>query len=308
MLIGLRRMLYQRGLLARHHAGIPTIVIGNRSVGGSGKTPLTQALARLLLEQGRRPAIVSRGYPVSPSTPRWVGPDSQAREVGDEPLLHHRRLGIPVCVCADRVAAAQAVRARHPEVDILLADDALQHERLARDLEIELVSAARGLGNRRLLPAGPLREPPRPLLPGSMLISVLEPEAEPEAPQTYWVRKRLGTPWQLIDRSPGDFANLAQGRAAILTAIAHPQAFAAALARQGVRGELHAFPDHHAFTASDLDGVRHAECVFVTEKDAVKLQGLADERFWVVPLDIEMPEFTRAKLLSLLTHLPTAHP
>ena len=137
---------------------MPVIVVGNITVGGSGKTPLTIALASELARRGWRPGIVSRGYRATSSAPRAVGVDDDPDVVGDEPLLL-ARTGLPVWIGADRPAAARALLAAHPDRDLIIADDGLQHYALARDIEIAVIDASRGLGNGLPLPAGPLREP-----------------------------------------------------------------------------------------------------------------------------------------------------
>src|SRR6185312_9446967 len=154
---GVRRAMYSSGLLTTQHVGRPVVIVGNLTVGGTGKTPLVAWLAERLQERQLSVGILSRGYGRSGDAPRLVEPDSNWRDVGDEPLLLRQRTGCATVVSADRVAGARLLTQRG--VDVILADDGLQHLRLARDCEIVVVDGTRGFGNGRLLPAGPLREP-----------------------------------------------------------------------------------------------------------------------------------------------------
>ncbi len=158
-LVVFRRELYRSGILPSHQLLLPVIVVGNISVGGTGKTPLVLALAQQLIEHGLHPLIVSRGYKSDTRHPQHVDPDMTAQQTGDEPLLMARRGLCPVWVGRDRVVTARAALQAHPQCDVVLCDDGLQHYRLRRDVEIAVIDAARGLGNGWLLPAGPLREP-----------------------------------------------------------------------------------------------------------------------------------------------------
>ena len=153
-----RRMLFKMRILKSRHPGIPVIVVGNITAGGSGKTPLVIWIAEFLRARGWSPAIVSRGYGASETAPRAATIASRADEVGDEPILLSRRGGCPVWVGADRIEVIRMLRAKHDEVDILILDDGLQHYRVRRDVEIAVLDS-RGVGNGFLQPAGPLREP-----------------------------------------------------------------------------------------------------------------------------------------------------
>jgi tetraacyldisaccharide 4'-kinase len=158
-LVALRRALYRSRILPSEKLPVPVIVIGNISVGGTGKTPLTLTLAQQLIQRGRHPLIVSRGYGGAAQQPQQVNAGSDAQQAGDEPLLMARRNLCPVWIGKDRAAAAQAALKAHPECDVVLCDDGLQHYRLQRDAEIAVIDGIRGFGNGCMLPAGPLREP-----------------------------------------------------------------------------------------------------------------------------------------------------
>jgi len=159
LLVALRRALYRSRILSSHKLPVPVIVVGNISVGGTGKTPLTLALAQQLVGRGWHPLIISRGYGGTAQQPMHVDANSNAKQAGDEPLLMARRNLCPVWIGKDRAAAAQVALRAHPQCDIVLCDDGLQHYRLQRDIEVAVIDGARGFGNGFMLPAGPLREP-----------------------------------------------------------------------------------------------------------------------------------------------------
>ena len=299
--IAVRRELYSRGLLTRSHPGVPVLVVGNVVVGGGGKTPVVQAIVRCLQQAGYRPGIVSRGYPVSPKTPRSVTVRSIATDVGDEPLLHFA-LGVPVVVCANRVAAAMTLLEQNPDVNILVADDALQHYALMRDIEVEVISAERRYGNARLLPAGPLREPRQRA--GRCALRLMPSWVTPadgyKDGNHHVVRRKLGDAYALIE--PGrktPLATFAQTRPAIVAAIANPRQFYDALLRAGVHGQLFGFSDHYNFQASDFTAIGE-RAILMTEKDAAKCRSFADRRMWVVPLTVHFAPETKRKLLLLV--------
>ncbi|WP_081686944.1 tetraacyldisaccharide 4'-kinase [Chitinilyticum litopenaei] len=263
---------------------VPVVVVGNISVGGTGKTPLTIHLAQALSAQGWRPGIVSRGYGGTAKVPVRVRADSDPGYVGDEPVLLARASGVPVFVCHDRAAAGQALLAAHPAVNVILCDDGLQHYRLARDVEIAVIDGARGLGNGLLLPAGPLREPPSRL--GGCQAVVIN-----GASDTHWHARQ-----HLMTLQPGDCyrldapdlrcrsADLPQPLTA-LCGIGNPQRFFATLRAEGAQFAERALADHHDFVPGDLP----AGTLVVTEKDAVKLAampglGTAGARIWVLPV------------------------
>lgn len=285
-LTALRRTLYRRGILEPVRLPVPVVVVGNLTVGGSGKTPLVIHLAQALAARGWRPGVISRGYGANADTPREVREDSAPGESGDEPLLIRRRTGCPVTIGADRVAAGRALLAAHPEVDLLIADDGLQHLRLARDFSIAVFDD-RLAGNGRLLPAGPLREP----LAGldnvdAVVINGTAPFAHPA------LRMHL---------APGDFRQLRGGRTCpaarfaaehgvgtvAIAGIGHPERFFATLARLGLTVRGYAFPDHHAYTRADLAAI-DASAILATEKDALKCEAFDDPRLWVVPVTAEV--------------------
>ncbi|KZE31701.1 lipid-A-disaccharide kinase [Crenobacter luteus] len=287
-LSGLRRLAFRRGLGRVDALPVPVVVIGNVNVGGVGKTPLTLALLASLAERGVTAGVISRGYGGSANVPTPVARDSDPALVGDEPLLL-AQAGAPVWVGRDRVAAGRALLAAHPQVQLILSDDGLQHYRLARDVEIVVLDGARGLGNGRLLPNGPLREPASRLASVDALVINGPPDAAllnklPAAPARFSMRlapqRFVSLAEPALTRTAADFAGL---RVVALAGIGHPQRFFATLRALGlaVSREI-AFPDHHAFSAADLP--EDADAIVVTAKDAVKLQCVNHVKLWVLPV------------------------
>ena len=334
-LVAIRRAMYRDGALTSHRLLQPVIVVGNITVGGTGKTPLTLALAQQLVERGWHPLIISRGYGGASRQPRHVDEYSDAQQTGDEPLLMARRKICPVWTGRDRVATAHAALLAHPQCDVLLCDDGLQHYRLQRDFEIAVVDGARGFGNGRMLPAGPLREPvsrlqtvdavvmnvqarsplPNPLPREAPLSNSLPQEGErtnvknnlqflgeganeslrefqfdggEAAEGLYAMRLDGDVFYSLLDPArkavPADFN---KPRIHAVAGIGHPQRFFQHLDALGIPCTPHPFPDHHPYSAADLD---FADCdaILLTEKDAVKCTAFADARYWVLRVDAQI--------------------
>jgi tetraacyldisaccharide 4'-kinase len=289
---------------------VPLLVVGNLIVGGAGKTPTVIALVQRLRDAGFTPGVISRGYGRADATLREVRRDCTPSEVGDEPLLVHLRSGAPVWVGRDRVAAARALCATHPGVDLLLSDDGLQHRRLPRRAELGVFDD-RGAGNGRLLPAGPLREPlPAAWPPGTLaLFNAARPSV---ALPGYLARRRLAGATLLDDWWQGapprlDLLHALAAKPVLAAAgMAHPQRFFDMLRAQGLQVSGLALPDHHDFAA--LPWPADAADVLVTEKDAVKLrpERCGATRVWVVTLDFDLPAELVGRLASLLR--PTARP
>ena len=291
-LVALRRAMYDNGLLASEQLLLPVIVVGNINVGGTGKTPLTLALAQQLVKHGRRPVIISRGYTRNPQAsrgkagkiPKQVNETSDAQQVGDEPLLMTKRRICPVWVGQDRVATAHSALQAHPECDVILCDDGLQHYRLRRDVEIAVVDGARGFGNGRLLPAGPLREPVSRL----RSVDAVVVNGGDAAPGQYAMNLDGDIFHNLADPSQTVAAEHFQAsRNHAVAGIGHPQRFFSHLEKLGVSFTPHAFPDHHAYRADDL-AFTDCDAILMTEKDAVKCAAFADARFWVLRVDAQI--------------------
>lgn len=307
----LRRGLYAAGWLASRRLPVPVIVVGNIFVGGTGKTPLTIWLVQALRDAGFSPGVISRGYGASHSAPRLIGPDSLPREVGDEPLLIAARTGCPVMVGRDRVAAGRALLAARPEVNLILADDGLQHYALQRDIEIVLCDS-RGNGNGWLLPAGPLREPagrrrdftvvnasqPVPGIPASAIRMRLEGT----------LAERLADPTQTrplaaFAQADGSGGAAVAPRLLAAAGIGNPARFFATLHGAGLRFTELPLPDHYDFAANPFADVA-ADIILITEKDAVKCRQLDalknDPRLWVVPVTARIEGALLDQLLEKL--------
>lgn len=284
-----RRALFRAGLLKSTRLPVPVIVVGNIFIGGTGKTPLTIWLAEALRAAGYTPGVISRGHGGADAGVRPVTPDAPAREVGDEPLLIARRARVPVMVGRARAEAGRVLLATHPEVDVLIADDGLQHYALQRDIEIVLFDG-RAAGNGWLLPAGPLREPRRRARDFTV---VNTPELTPALAAAVG-----GAPFrmQLVGEHAEQLAapharvalaDLAGKRLVAAAGIGNPGRFFALLRAAGLAVTELALPDHHDFLDDPFAGV-DAELILITEKDAVKcgqIENLKhDPRLWVVPV------------------------
>jgi tetraacyldisaccharide 4'-kinase len=290
LVAGLRRLAYRSGVLRSHRLPVPVVVIGNLTVGGAGKTPLVIWLARHLGERGLRVGILSRGYGGRAATfPVAVAPTTDPALVGDEPVLVAERSGCPVVVDPDRVRGARWLLGQWP-CDVLVADDGLQHYRLARDLEVAVVDGERRFGNGLLLPAGPLREGTRRLRTVDLVVAnggLPRPGEHAMALRARVIRPLAGpAAEQPIEAWRGRRVHAVAG-------IGNPRRFFAMLRGLGLEVDAVPFPDHHAFTAADLNPPGDGP-VLMTEKDAVKCRLLAGPRHWVVPVDAELdPAFVR---------------
>jgi len=307
----LRRGAYRTRLLRTRRLSRPVVVIGNLTVGGTGKTPLAIYLARELAAAGLRVGIVSRGYGRQGREARAVQADSDWRDVGDEPLLLVRRTGCPTMVAADRVAAARTLIARGAEV--ILADDGLQHLRLGRDCEIVVIDGSRGFGNGRLLPAGPLREPAARLARADLVVVNGEPVhgslGAGVLPAGALRMQLVAQPAVRLD-GRGRACELGAFRGRRVHAVAgigNPQRFFGELAGRGIELIEHPFPDHHPFTAREL-AFGDELPVLMTEKDAVKCAAFANARLWYVPVSAVFSDADalrlRAGLLGRLRGAP----
>ena len=269
-LVALRRLAYRRGLLTVQQLPRPVLVIGNLTVGGSGKTPFAMWLARALAAQGLRVGIVSRGYGGSARGPLRVVAESDPAQAGDEPVLLARHSGATVVVARDRVAAARLLV---PEVDVILADDGLQHYRLHRDVEIVVVDGVRRYGNGRLLPAGPLREPRRRAAEAQLVVV----NGGTAGPGEIAMRLEPGAVVSFAGGERRPLAAFTGRRVHAVAGIGDPGRFFATLRAAGVEPVEHPFPDHATLTAADI-GFDDDLPVLMTEKDAVKCTGFATAR------------------------------
>lgn len=304
LLVRGRAALYRRGVLRSRRLPVPVLVVGNLIVGGAGKTPTVLAVVQRLQAAGWRPGVISRGHGRRGAAVLEVQPDTPAEACGDEPLLLRLRGGVPVVVGRDRWSAGAELLRRHPQVDLIVADDGLQHLALARDAQI-LVFDERGAGNGLLLPAGPLREPLPARLPPRSLALYNAPHASTPLPGTRARRSLAGAVslrewWRGVPADPGRWQALRDRPLLAVAGIAQPARFFSMLEREGLRAQTLALPDHHDYAA--LPWPAGTPDVVLTEKDAVKLRGIdaGATRIWVAPLDfVTSPEFDAA-LLDLL--------
>ncbi|MEO8040522.1 MAG: tetraacyldisaccharide 4'-kinase [Betaproteobacteria bacterium] len=298
-----RRWLFRRGILVTHRLTVPVIVVGNITAGGTGKTPFVIWLAAQLKARGFRPGIVTRGYRARDPGPARVGPDTPSAEAGDEPVLLARRSGCPVWRGVDRGRAAGALLAAHPECDIVVSDDGLQHYRLARDVEIALVDGMRGFGNRLPIPAGPMREPTARLRSCDFVVIKTPNRAAGIASHTTCdMALRPGNFVNLRDQSVRAAASaLPDGPIHAVAGIGDPTQFFEVLRGLGLDIVEHPFPDHHAFVASDL-AFGDSSTIVMTEKDAVKCLEFARERWWMLPVEAVLPPGFAERILAKLTH------
>lgn len=291
----LRRAAYRLGILSVGRVGVPVIVVGNISVGGTGKTPLVIWIADFLASQGLRPGIVSRGYRGrARKWPQQVRSDSDPVMVGDEPVLLARATRCPVAADPDRLRGARTL-VDHVACDVIVSDDGLQHMALGRDVEIAVIDGVRRHGNGRCLPAGPLREPVSRLdrvdmvvangggLAGEFDMRMRPCEAENLAEAS------LRRPLEAFAAAPVH----------AVCGIGAPERFFDTLEHAGLTIVRHRFPDHHAFSAADID-FDDGLAVLMTEKDAVKCRRFAGPRHWCLPVRAELPRAFAERLLSLL--------
>jgi tetraacyldisaccharide 4'-kinase len=297
-LVALRHRLYRAGLLRRHRIGAPVIVVGNITAGGTGKTPLTIALVERLRAAGFKPGVASRGYGRSgDGQARWVDAATLPADGGDEPVLIARQTGTRVRVDRDRVAAARELVAAG--CDVVICDDGLQHYRLQRDVEIEVIDGARRYGNSRLMPAGPLREPVARAADCDFRVVNL-PDADSAAGFGEWPMHLLADDaLPLRGGRPKPLAAFAGQRVHAVAGIGNPGRFFAMLRQHGLGVVPHAFADHHDYREEDFAFGSELP-VLMTEKDAVKCAAFANAWFYSVPVAAKLPEAFWIALLEKL--------
>lgn len=301
----LRRSCYKSNCLKSYRLPVPVVVVGNINVGGTGKTPLVIWLAEQLRHAGYKPGIISRGYGGRVQIPQAVFVHSDPRQVGDEPVLIAHRTGCPVFVSADRVAAGRALFKAHPECNVIISDDGLQHYRLQRDVELIVFDSVKGFGNESLLPAGPLRESIARLKAVDAVVSNGKLENIVEFASVHGVTP-VGMQLQAQE-----FVNLADGgkkssatdlaRQTLMAVagIGNPERFFQQLRHMGLSFQRQAFPDHYEFTVQDFE-LMSAEAVIMTEKDAVKCRSFAKPNFWVLPVKAVLDDDLIAVILNKL--------
>lgn len=322
LVLRVRKLIQDIGLVKQKPASVPVIIVGNIRVGGTGKTPIVIALAERLQQLGWNPGIISRGYGSSAqSAPLQVNSHSDPMLVGDEPVLIAKRTHdqFPIWVFPKRQKSIQSLLKHSPNVNVIISDDGLQHSGLARwpareggrDIEF-VVRDGRGEGNRFLLPAGPLREPATRERDATLLTGRAKAGAHKVGVQdeyflgrrAFSLESRLGNAYQLIN--PSHQQTLTQiadsylpNKITAVAALGNPQSFFNDLLKQGIAGKSIPLPDHATYTSEFFSKI-NAQCILITEKDAVKCANISDERIWVVPMSLSLSDSLADWLQSIL--------
>jgi tetraacyldisaccharide 4'-kinase len=308
LVLRIRKLIQDLGLSNRQAAPVPIIIIGNIRVGGTGKTPIVIALAQCLSQLGWRPGIISRGYGSTQTSPTQVHSNSDPMQVGDEPVLIAKRTHdqFPIWVFPKRQQSIKALLKHSPDVNVIISDDGLQHSGLSRwpareggrDIEF-VVRDGRGEGNGFLLPAGPLRES-ADRGRDATLFTESAGSNKSGLLEEYFVGRRaftllgtLGVPYQLNNlANTQTLAQIAEQflptQISAIAALGNPKRFFNALQNQGITGKWIALPDHASYTPGFFNEIS-AQCILITEKDAVKCAAINDERIWVVPMNLNLP-------------------
>jgi tetraacyldisaccharide 4'-kinase len=309
LFLRIRKLIHDLGFINHHPAPVPIIIVGNIRVGGTGKTPIVIALAQQLSQLGWRPGIISRGYGSTQTSPTQVRSDSDPVQVGDEPVLIAKRTDdqFPIWVFPKRQQSIAALLTHSPDVNVIISDDGLQHSGLprwparegGRDIEF-VVRDGRGEGNGFLLPAGPLREPADRGRDATLFTESVNNHKSGLLDE-YFVGRRaftlqgtLGTPYQLINSANTQtFTQISEqflpAQITALAALGNPKRFFNALQKQGIAGKSISLPDHASYTPEFFNGIE-AQCILITEKDAVKCAAISDPRIWVVPMSLNLPD------------------
>ncbi len=279
-----RRWLYQNKVLATHKLSVPVIIIGNISVGGTGKTPLVIWLAKQLMQAGYKPGIISRGF--GGSYQGEVTTNSKPQDVGDEPVLIAQRTLCPVFVGANRAVMGQELLKTYPQCDIVISDDGLQHYRLARDIELAVMDGERLFGNGCLLPAGPLRETEKRLTKVDAI--VVNGDAT-QIQQAYTMQMQAGQLTNVANNQiTASIVDFQYKKILAVAGIGHPERFFQQLITIGINCQTQKYADHYAFQLKDFSNIE-ADIILMTEKDAVKCtefcQGELANKMWYLPID-----------------------
>jgi len=305
MVVKIRYWVYLNRWLKVYESNIPIIIVGNMTVGGTGKTPCVISLTQHLITLGYKPAIVSRGYGRKKSNLMEVKAHSLAEEVGDEPLLLYHATGCPVVVAADRVSAVRYLE-ESSDCNVIISDDGLQHYRMGRVIEIAIIDGQREFGNGYCLPAGPLREPLPRLKEVDCIIYNGRPKKRFNHAPAFEMKIE---PQQLINllnpQQTMTLEQLAGERVLAVSGIGNPERFYLLLKYFGIKVEEYTFPDHHLYSPSDLDLPTAGDKVIITEKDAIKCQSFAHANLWYLKikanLSPQLITFVESRLREYLT-------
>ena len=290
----IRRVMYRLSILKATRLPVPVIIVGNITVGGTGKTPLVIWLANYLKQAGFKPGIISRGYAGNARHwPQQVRPDADPVMVGDEALVIARRTRCPMAVGPDRVAAAHALL-KHACIDVIISDDGLQHYAMERTIEIAVIDGVRRLGNGFCLPAGPLRECKSRLQHVDFIVT------NGSAVQDEYAMRYVGdTAINLANREEKSLSEFKSAQVTAIAGIGNPDRFFNYLRVHGIRLVSKAFPDHHKFQHEELN-YPELDVLLMTEKDAVKCERFAQSNWWYVPISVDLPSEFGMKVLSLM--------
>jgi len=293
-IVEIRRLLYKLSIKKSAQLSVPVIVVGNLTVGGTGKTPLVIWLAEYLKSSGYKPGILSRGYSgKAKNWPQQVRPDADPVMVGDEAVVIARRTNCPMAVGPDRVAAGEALL-KYSECDVILSDDGLQHYKLHRDVEILVIDGVRRFGNGFCLPAGPLRE--RSSRKSEVDCKVTNGiAAQGEYSMSYHGTKAFN----LLTGESRELSEMRDNKILAVAGIGNPDSYFNYLRSHGLRLEARGFPDHFHYERDSIvtdDNVT----VLMTEKDAVKCQRYAKSNWWYVPVEVELPKEFGLEIINLL--------
>jgi len=294
LLVFLRRLAYRVRLLPVYHSRVPVIVIGNLTVGGTGKTPLVIWICNHLVSQGYTPGVILRGYGgKAASWPQQVRADSDPKVVGDEAVVIAEQTGCPVCASPSRADAARALL-EHAHCDVIISDDGLQHYALGRDIEVVVIDGERRFGNGMLLPAGPLRESPRRLRQVDfVIVNGHCSETEP------CLRLEPGPLVNLVTGETRPLENFKGQPVHLVTGLGNPRRFVDMLREAGLDADQQLFPDHHDYTPDDF-GFGDDLPVIMTAKDAVKIRPFANRHYWYLRLEVRPPVDVIDQILNAL--------
>jgi len=298
LIMGLRRCLYRLNILKYHRLTVPVIIVGNISVGGTGKTPAVIWLAKQLQHAGYHPGIISRGYGgQAEQYPISVTPHSDPAHVGDEPLIISRQSHCPIIVSPNRVQAGEFLL-QHHDCDVIISDDGLQHYALERDIELLIVDGKRQFGNGYCLPTGPLREPLSRLQSVDFIVHTMS-----QNDIDYTMNLIQTQAINIVDNSLVQALEYFHHKTVHAVAgIGHPERFFEQLQQQGITVIAHPFADHHPFQISDLD-FNDDLPILMTEKDAVKCQHFDNNKLWFIPIEATINGKLARNLLTQLAGL-----
>lgn len=297
----LRRYAYKIGILKSYKLPVPVIVVGNISMGGNGKTPVVMWLVQQLKNKGYRPAVISRGYGGNAKLPTSVNAESKPNEVGDEPVLIANNCGCPVWVGANKVRVATELFKAHPEINVLISDDGLQHYALQRDIEIAVIQPESRSYKPRLLPAGPLREPLARFNTVDAIVCNGKIKVGESINSREFEMQLIGHQfYNLLDTNiKADVSDFKRKTIKAMAGIGKPERFFAHLSQLGLAFASVSFDDHYAFTAEDLVKI-DCDILIMTEKDAVKCSVFAKPHYWVLPVQAQIEDGLLALILNKL--------